>query len=231
MEEKFMNLKEELVMTVGYDDCPESPREWDNMGTFYTWQRNRISPDENNFSDAIEFISSILGESATEKIHEKYNNTADFMSEIVQKLDKRGYVLYPVSAYEHGDIVFSLGCESGWDSGTIGVIFAEKKKIYEEFGVKRLTKEIREKIENIFTSELATYTQWANGEVYIFSLEKLNGDHVDCVGGVYDEIMYSVQSAYLYTKDYADIGKLSDWEEFDEEKLSEAFEVSTVARK
>ena len=197
MEEKFMNLKEELVMIVGYDDCPESPREWDNIGTFYTWQHNRISPDENNFSDAIEFISSILGE----------------------------------SAYEHGDIVFSLGCESGWDSGTVGVIFAEKKKIYEEFGVKRLTKEIREKIENIFTSELATYTQWANGEIYDFTLEKLNGDHVDCIGGIYDDIMHSVQSAYLYTKDYADIGKLSDWEEFDEEKLEETFEISTVVTK
>ncbi len=32
-------------INIYYDDCPESPREWDNLGTFYT-AHHRYKPEE-----------------------------------------------------------------------------------------------------------------------------------------------------------------------------------------
>src|SRR5699024_2608192 len=96
-----------------------------------------------------------------------------------KRLDKIGYILFPVYKYEHGLVGYGLGTSSGWDSGTVGFIFATKKKIYECYGVNRLTGLIRNKVINEFKNELKTYTSYANGQVYGFILEDLQGNQID----------------------------------------------------
>ena len=71
---KIMNLKKQLVVTVDYDEWFESPREWENLGTLYTFDGKYYSPDKHNFNDGLEFLGSIIGEELIEKIHDKYDN-------------------------------------------------------------------------------------------------------------------------------------------------------------
>ena len=59
------------------------------------------------------------------------------------------------------------------DTGTVGVIFAEKKKICEWFNAKKVTQKVRENVIQNFESELDTYTDYANGTgMYSVEIEK-----------------------------------------------------------
>lgn len=223
---KYMNLKEQLIVRIEYDECMDSPREWDNLGTFYTWCDGYYSPDKNNFSDAIEFLASILGEGVVERVHDKYTNTSDFMEDIQKRMDRAGYVLFPVSKYEHSNVRYFLGCSSGWDSGTVGVIFASKEKIYEEYGVQKLNKEVREKVTKVFEGELEEYTQWGNGWAYGYIVENLVGEELDSCWGYLGYDVYDKKEVFEMV-DYP-LGNKEDFEEYDWDKLNEMYEIETV---
>lgn len=93
--------------------------------------------------------------------------------EIIKKqkeVIKNGGIALPVYCLQHGSISLSLEQFScPWDSGQSGIIFATKDKILSEFNDFE-TDEIKEKIKNIFASELEIYTQFLNGEVHGFSV-------------------------------------------------------------
>ena len=222
MTKLYMNLKTQQVIERVYDEVPENPREWDNLGTFYTWEDRSYSPDNHSYSDPLEFLSELLSEETVYKVHDKYNNTAAFMNDIMNRLDKKGYILYPVSKYEHGNVDYSIGCKQGWDSGTVGFIFATKKKIYECYGVNRLTGLIRNKVINEFKNELKTYTSYANGQVYGFILEDLQGNQVDSCYGFYDYHLSLKELGYEFA-----ISDLNNWEEYDQNKLNGKFDIYT----
>lgn len=223
---KFMNLKKQMIVTIEQDNSSKSPREWDNLGTFYTWETGYYSPDKHEYTSGLEFLESILGE-IVYKIHEKYNNTMDFMNEITERMDKKGYIFYPVSKYEHGLVRYNLGCSSGWDSATIGVIFADKKEIYKEFNTKRITEKIRKKVFETFKSELEIYTKYANGEVYGYIIEDFSGEYIDSCFGFYDDC-YDVKTMYKMINFYFEIGEISDWQEYDKAIIDENFTIKTV---
>ena len=230
---KIMNLQKQLIVTIDEDEWYKSPRDgWDSLGTFYTWQEGYYSPDRQNFSDGLEFLGSIIGEELIEKIHDKYNNDSDFFDDITKRLDKLGYILYPVSKYDHGLVEYFLGVSSGWDTGTVGVIFAEKKKICEWFNVKKVTQKVRENVIQNFESELDTYTDYANGTgMYSVEIEKFSGDQVESCGGYYEhkhEHETIKQCFNLASELVSDLGDLSDWELYDEDKIDNAFEIKTV---
>ena len=228
---KIMNLQKQLVVTIDEDEWYESPRELDNLGTLYTWEGGGYSsPDKHNYSDGIEFLGSIIGEELIEKIHDKYDNNSDFFEDISKRLDKLGYILYPVSKYEHSDVRYFLGISSGWDTGTIGVIFAEKKKICNWFNVKKVTQKVREKVVQNFESELEVYTDYANGDgMYSVEIEKFSGDRVESCGGYYKPDHETIEQCFSLASELdSDLGELSDWELYDEDKINDAFEIKTV---
>lgn len=218
MTEKYMNLKEEITLYWTVDEYPESPREWSNLGTFITFDSSYYSPDKHNFNEPADFISSILGEETTERIYDKYNNTNDFLDDVIPKMDKKGFIVFPVSAYEHGMIRYYLGADSGWDTRTDGFIFVEKEKAYKEFNTKRITKKVLDNIERIFEGELENYTRYANGEVYGFVIEDLKGDHLDSCYGIYDDC-YDFEGVFEMISHYQYLGKKEDWQEYDEDVI------------
>ena len=230
---KIMNLQKQLIVTIDEDEWFESPRDgWDNLGTFYTWEGDYYSPDKHNFNSGLEFLGSIIGEELIEKIHDKYNNNYDFFEDISKRLDKLGYILYPISKYDHSNVRYFLGVSSGWDTGTVGVIFAEKKKICNWFNVKKVTQKVREKVFQNFESELDIYTDYANGTgMYSVEIEKFSGDQVESCGGYYEhkhEHETIKQCFNLASELVSDLGDLSDWELYDEDKIDNAFEIKTV---
>ena len=228
---KIMNLKKQLVVKIDEDEWFESPRDdWENLGTLYTWEDGYYSPDRQNFSDGLEFLGNIIGEELIEKIHDKYNNDSDFFDDITKRLDKLGYILYPVSKYDHGLVEYFLGISSGWDTGAVGVIFAEKKKICEWFNVKKVTQKVREKVAQNFESELELYTDYANGYgMYSVEIEKFSGEQVEICAGYYKPDHETIEQCfYLGYKLDSDLGDLSDWKEFNQEEIDEKFLIETV---
>ena len=226
---KYMNLQKQLIVTVEQDDCDWSPREWGGLSTFYTWERDLYSPDKHNYSDVLEFLGELLGETLVDKIYNKYNDTGSFMDDITKRLDKLGYILYPVSKYEHSGVIYSIGVSSGWDSGVVGVIFAEKKKIYNYFNVKKLNKDIREKVLSQFENEIYLYNRYVNGDVYYISIENFKGEICDNLSGIYEDI-YNTEAMYNFVNENLDefIGEISEWEEFNQDEINEKFLIETV---
>jgi len=75
-------------------------------------------------------------------------------------------VLMPVYILDHSSVSFSTTpFNESWDSGLIGYIYATAEDI-KESGVER------DLVKDILTSEVDTYSQWANGNVYGYELSK-----------------------------------------------------------
>lgn len=103
--EKFGNITLELH----YDTSPDSPRDWDTVGTIvYTSTRYFLGD---------ECIS-----------HEE-------MQDISDKIDSGELLGLPVYAHIHGGVTLSTGSFSDpWDSGQCGYIYTTKEKARKEFG-------------------------------------------------------------------------------------------------
>lgn len=109
---------------VRYDEYPEDPRTWNNIGTIYTNMRN-IDPDGHK-------IDELMDEEG--------------------ELDLDGYIWIKVYAYIHSGIVLSTSgrgqFSDPWDSGLFGIIAVRKddpdiKGMMEETVLNYLAEEIR----------------------------------------------------------------------------------------
>jgi hypothetical protein len=133
------------------DTDPSSPREDDNLGTMVCFHKRYDLGDKHDYNH-IEYDS--WGEQR--KDIEKTENVC---------------VILPLYLYDHSGITIStspFGCN--WDSGQVGWIFVSKEDVRKEFGVKRITKEIIEKVTNILESEVETYDQYLMGDVYGYEI-------------------------------------------------------------
>lgn len=161
-ETQKLNATESLVGIITYDDCPPNPvKEWDLLGTM------AVHPRHSHWAHESIDLDIPMG-----------NNPAEHLRNFIKA---KGYkqsevIAFPITKYEHGDISLSLGdtrtCD--FDSGIIGFIYAEKAKIRKEFGVKRITKDIIEKVAKIFSDELDTQSDYLNGEVFAYRIYQVN---------------------------------------------------------
>ena len=141
-------------VTVYQDDDSESLRGWGtNLGTFITWDRDFLSPDDNPFDSPEDFVEWWASLEADER-----------------------YVLLNVHRCEHGGVEyraskpgegnpFGNGLYARWDSGQVGFIFSTPESI-EATGCPL------DEIENGLRGEVSVYSHWANGEVYGYLIER-----------------------------------------------------------
>jgi hypothetical protein len=117
---------------------------------------------------------------------QKCGDDQSLTSESLEELEKRKDVVsLPVYMYDHSGVSFSttpFSCR--WDSGRIGVIYVEREKILKVYGIKKVSKKLREKIENNLKNEIKAYSQWVNGEVFMYTIEDKEGE-VESLGGIY----------------------------------------------
>ena len=157
------------TLKIVHDGFAENPREWDNLGTFIDTQGNG---DNTNF-----------------RFEGNYDSREDFIEQgekEIRKHFKDVAVVMAVHKYQHSGVGYSTSYgypyNCRWDSGTVGFIFATKKDIRENWGIKRVTKEKIEHTEKILSSEIDTFSQWANGDIVGFELEE-DGEQTDsCYG-------------------------------------------------
>ena len=192
-----------LTVHIDRDEYPESPREWENLGTVVCWHRNYTLGDKHKFSSNEDFE---------------------------EWLDEQGQhnvpLVIPLYLYDHSGITMSTGPFScPWDSGQVGWIYITRDKILSEFPIdngspclsekgitykrppikrKRITKSLLARVRKCLEGEIETYDQFLTGDVYAYRIEDEDGETVDSCGGMYGHD-YTVKEATIqaqYTLKY-----------------------------
>ena len=146
------------------DSDPESPREWCNIGKMLCFH-NRYNLGDEDIKD--EWI---------EKLECKVKDVFDYCDEkdLIEwlKKEKKAVVILPLFLYDHSGIsmrCYPHGQHVSWDCGQVGFIYVTKEDIKKEYGNKKVTKK---EIEKILTAEVKTYSQYIEGSVYGYMIEK-----------------------------------------------------------
>jgi len=127
--------------------------------------------------------------------HRRYNlgNSDRFTTpdEVVAYARQTQSLLFPLFLYDHSGIVLSLSNShypftDQWDAGQLGFILVDREKVLKEFGKKRLTKQLKQKIGQIIEGEVETYNQYLAGDVYGYVVSRDN-EHIDSCWGYYGQ--------------------------------------------
>jgi hypothetical protein len=155
------------TINIYIDDNPYSPRENDNLCVIHVAHRNARFGDKN------------------------YNNSDSILSAEKEAKDN-GDIILPLYMYEHSGRTISLSPFScPWDSGQVGFVQITKKAILENWGKKKLTKQLRERALKSAESEVSELDSYLRGEVYGYQIEE-DGD--SCWGYIGD-IKYCIEDA------------------------------------
>jgi hypothetical protein len=177
------------------DTDPESPRTWDNLGTMVCFHSRHDLGDKHNYN------------------HKDYNGWDEMEMDII-KQENVGVIL-PLYLYEHsGKTMNTTGFSCGFDSGQVGFIFISKEKIREEYGVKRITQKVRDRVEKLLVGEVETYDQYLTGDIYGYRITDTETDEeLDSCWGFYgsDYCMTEVKGIVGY---YLEKDKPEESEEY-----------------
>ena len=154
-------------LKVVHDSSTDSPRNWDNLGTMVCFHgRYDLGDKHKYYSD-------------------EYQGWEELKKAIL-KNNGSGTIVLPLYLYDHSGITMRTSPFScRFDSGQVGFILANRENILSEFGVKRVTKKIKEKVSSILEGEVETYTQYLEGEVYGFEIVDEDDNHIDSCYGFY----------------------------------------------
>jgi len=95
-------ILDDFAIKIHYEDCPASPRNWDNLGKMVCFHKRYDLGDKHNFADP-----EALGE---------------FLSK-----NKESLIVLPLYLYDHSGItIATTPFHCPWDSGQIGYIYAKQ---------------------------------------------------------------------------------------------------------
>ena len=150
-------------LTIDYDPDPQNPREWDNAATMWC-AHNRY-----NLVGGVPLDTS----------------SYDSWDEALASIDH--VVVLPLYLYDHSGITMRttpFSCR--WDSGQVGWITMSKEQILNTYGGKRLTAKKKQQALALMRSEVETYDNYLNGEVFEYNIIDADGEIVESCGGYYD---------------------------------------------
>lgn len=142
-----------------------NPRDNDNLGVMVCFHKRYRLGDSHDYS-VNEF------------------NSWDELRSRLEK-DYPGGVILGLYLYDHSGITIStepFSCP--WDSGQVGFIVASADMIRENFGVKRVTRSVRERAIRLLLAEVEEYDAYLRGDVYMLTLTK-EGEQDDILGPFY----------------------------------------------
>lgn len=176
-------LPNNRVLEIYYDQNPESPREWDNLGTMICVHR-RYNLGDHQADNRLEVLQHMADQMNITRII----SDLDLEDEIYQDEDKleewlnsrEDWVCLPLYLYDHSGITISTSPFScRWDSGQVGFIFCSTDTILKEYG--NTDPETLERVTKVLEGEVETYDQYLTGDVYgfkIIQLETCDKGHV-----------------------------------------------------
>ena len=165
------------TIKIYHDPDAESPREWSNLGTLICWHRRYRLGDSHQFDSPEAFLRDLADVS----------DHSDLSMEQLRDRAERKAILLPVFLYDHSGLAMNtIGFHCPWDSGQVGYVYVTLEAVREEFGVKRVTKALREKTEDILRAEIVSYDAYLAGRVYGYVIEH-DGEEVDACWGFFGD--------------------------------------------
>ena len=225
-----------------YDQNPESPREWDNVGTMVCWHGRYDLGDEQPKEDPSEYKLNLLrGDAAFDRADAWFDRIlAGGDDDAVARarlhwiaardgaMERSGLIMLPLYLYEHSGITISTGSFScRWDSGQVGFIYCTMAKARKEWGEKYnpgiTDKEIRAKAIACMKSEVKTYAAFLEGHVVGYIAEDPYGKQINSCWGYYpeeDDYAYAIREAksdidHWHTERDAEAKEKTYWEQRD----------------
>lgn len=138
-----------------------NPRDCDNLGTMICFHRRYSLGDNHKLS-----------------VHEA-----------MKLSNSKNLIELPLYLYDHSGITMAttpFSCP--WDSGKVGFIYVTKEKVREWYGVKLITKKVRERVLKALQAEVKEYDAYLRGDVYDYVAYDESGDAVDSCGGYVGDI-------------------------------------------
>jgi hypothetical protein len=152
------------------DEDPPNPRkEFDHLGTMVCFHGRYELGDRHEFRAPDEFTEFLKEEQP---------------------------IRLPLYLFDHSGITMSTGNErfracdpQGWDWGMVGYIYVTKENVQKEYGVKRVSRKILDKVVNLFLAEVQEYDHYLTGNVYGYKITKDEkpqaGDVIDSCWGFF----------------------------------------------
>ena len=178
-------------LKVWYDDCAESPRDWDNLGTIVCEHRRYTLGDSQDVDQSIIEMLQVVADGDTDKAL-NYFETHTYNQCFARIQEK--FIVLPVYMYEHSNIALSTGSFIGraqhaeWDSGQLGFIYVSKEDVRNEYKVSRISKQLLKTVKTVLDNEVKLYGHYINGDCYGYTLDKFNEEtqeweNIDSCGG------------------------------------------------
>lgn len=172
---EIIKLNDDHELHIVYDSDPDSPRNWDNLGTMIC-VHSRYNLGDVHYKSKLECLQHI----ATSLEITEIINDLDVYEEVYEDEEqledwiksREDFVILPLYLYDHSGITMSTSSFScRWDSGQVGYIYCSTDKILKEYGNTNI--DTLSKVESNLKSEVKTYDQYLTGDVYGFKLYKV----------------------------------------------------------
>lgn len=95
-----------------------------------------------------------------------------------------GAITLPLYLYDHSGLSMSTGTAYPYCL-PVGAIYVTREDALREFSAKRITKEVREKAEQLLRNEVETYDQFLRGDVYGYVVKDDEGNDMDSCWGFF----------------------------------------------
>jgi hypothetical protein len=156
-----------FVGRIFYDEDPQSPKDWDQLGTMITWHRRHVFDLDGG--------------------KQGFEHGQDWLDANKTAIDSGDLVYINVGMGDHSGIWLYEGEReypgAEWDSGQVGFLFCWKSD-YEKM-CDQATEGWQAKALECLRAELTTWDQWARGDIYGYTIEDPSGEVVDSCWGFY----------------------------------------------
>ncbi len=169
----------------------ESPLAWDGcIANFVAWHRRHNLGDQEE-KHGVKVVHRSWGGLHVEIDGREYEaNSWSEMNQIIRRHADVA-VCYPVWMIDHSMLAFRLGESFAaedpgeWDSGIVGFLFARPEAVREQYGVKRITQQIVERVKADLQYDIKAYGNWINGWMTGYTIKDAVGNELDSIGGYY----------------------------------------------
>lgn len=158
----------------------------EDVGLYYTGSSRVMTygyvGSDGEFRTPTQVIDEMLGDGMLKRIRNHNKTAQDFAKDVQRTARRKGLLVAPVTVYEHGLVKYELGCIAGllaFDYSFCGFIVTSTDQVREQYGVKRITKKVMEKVEQQWRADLAELSNLANGYHYVLRVQDADGDILD----------------------------------------------------